>query len=275
MSVLGKYESELRENRGIEYADLTLYPLTVKDYALYASARPSFELMQASLPPAFARYSWCVCLDEMDRYNAEHGEKTYYLNTVLIVLAKALHLHEIYDMRSKSYGYPIKMIYSEETGRLSAIFIDCGNGNNVLLTMQQMSELREIIAAQNLYKIPDENWNPDLLRAAQYTEAQKTSSLIFDLETLVYSVASNMHTRASEVWQWSIREFELTQKAIDRTMNYQIYTQATMSGFVTFKNGNPCPSWRLDAKTELPSDFKKISDIDAGAKGLLKMPENN
>lgn len=80
--------------------------------------------------------------------------------------------------------------------------------------------------------------------------------------------------KAKEVWGWTIREFEQTQRAIERTLNYQIFTSASMSGFVSFKNGNPCSSWRFETKSELPGDFIRMDELDAGAKGLLKSNNN-
>ena len=73
----------------------------------------------------------------------------------------------------------------------------------------------------------------------------------------------------------AIREFEKTQAAIDRKLYFEIFLGAEIDGRARFKNGNPCPSWRYDRKTELPGGFIKISDLDAGTKGLLKGPETN
>lgn len=192
MAVSERYQNEIRENEKIEYAGLTLYPLTVRDYALYSSAKPSIELMQSSLPPQFARLSWCVCLDEMDKYNAEHGTATYYLSAFLHVLVKALRLPPIHG-RNGETSYPIRPIWSEDTGRLTSIFIATANGQDAaLISMAQAGEIRHIIAAQNLYEIPDESWNPDLLRAAQYTEQAKKQASSMTLKALSIPLPSTV-----------------------------------------------------------------------------------
>ena len=55
MNIVDQYREQLQENRPITYKDLELHPLTVRHFALYQSAKPAFELMQGTLPPALAR----------------------------------------------------------------------------------------------------------------------------------------------------------------------------------------------------------------------------
>ena len=142
--------------------------------------------------------------------------------------------------------------------------------NRIMLDMRMMNDVRRIIAAQNGYDIPDENWNPDLVRAAQQNaERKSTGGITFDLEALVYSVAFNCHARPADIWGWPIREFIQMQDAIDRTLNFQIYTLAEAVGMVKFTKGNPYPTWKFDRKSDMPTGFKSIAELDAGANGLV------
>lgn len=47
-----------------------------------------------------------------------------------------------------------------------------------------------------------------------------------------------------------MREFENRRKAIERDKKYTLFGQAEMSGMVSFKNGNPYPSWCYDSIDE-------------------------
>ena len=142
-----------------------------------------------------------------------------------------------------------------------------------IISMKDMDEIRKIIAAQNLYDIPDESWNPDLVRARKYLAANSQVHLDVDFDDLVHSVALNAHVNPSEIWDWTIRDFIMTQDAIDRTLNYQIFTTAEHSGFVKFKNGNPYPTWKYNKKYDMPAEFKTIEEYDEEAKGLLGVTE--
>ena len=260
-----KYKSSVRENKPIVYNGLAFKPLTVRQFALYQAAKQSYELMQSSLPPKLAVLSWCNCLDTMDRIAQEDGKKTAFLQLALIVLIATLGLEPI--RTNTGDQYPLREI-RDKNGNLTAILV--GEINNpVILTMQDMSEIRKIIAVQNVYDIPDESWNPDLVRAQQYTASLKQNNLDVNLDDLVASVALNAGVMMSEVWGWTIRDFILCQEAIDRKLNYQIFMTAEHSGFVKFNKGNPYPTWKFNRRMDMPSSFTTVAELDAGAKGLL------
>ena len=268
MSAADKYRSQIRENAPVVFKDMTFHPLPVRKYELYALARPSFEIMQSSLAPKLARLPWCACLWALDEECFEAtGKWGEFLTRALLVLAEALRLEVYADAGSGGrQEFPLRPVFDKDA--LKGVMV--GRPPHVaLLNLRDMSEVREIIAAQNAYDIPDETWNPELVRAAQKNASRGGGSLEFDLEALVASVALHWRCRVADIYQWPIREFQAAQAAIDRTLNYQIYTLAEKAGFVRFEHGNPFPSWRFDMRSELPTGFRSIADIDAGAKGLI------
>lgn len=270
-TVTDKYAQQVRRNVPVVYAGLTFHPLTVERYDLYARAKPAFELMQASLKvPKFARLPWCACLWALDEECFEQtGEVGRFLTDVLCVMVEALRLEAFSDAGNGGKdAYPIYPAFKDE--QLVGIAVGMNQTNRVMLDMRMMNDVRRIIAVQNGYDIPDENWNPDLVRAAQQNaERKSTGGITFDLEALVYSVAFNCHARPADIWGWPIREFIQMQDAIDRTLNFQIYTLAEAVGMVKFTKGNPYPTWKFDRKSDMPTGFKSIAELDAGAKGLV------
>ena len=263
--VVDKYISSVRENKPIVYNGLAFKPLTVRQFALYQAAKQSFELMQSSLPPKLAVLSWCNCLDTMDRRAKEDGKQTAFLRLALIVMIASLQLVPI--KTDSGDQYPLREV-RDKNGELTAIIVG-DISNPVILTMQDMDEIRKIIAVQNVYDIPDESWNPDLVRAQQYTSSLREHDLDINLDDLVASVALNAGVQMSEIWSWTIRDFILCQSAIDRKLNYQIFMTAEHSGFVKFNKGNPFPTWKFNRRLDMPSSFKTVAELDAGAKGLL------
>ena len=270
-TITDKYAQQVRRNAPVEYAGLTFHPLTVEMYELYARAKPAFELMQASLKvPKLARLPWCACLWALDEQCFEQtGEVGRFLTDVLCVMVEALRLDAFSDAgNGGKSAYPIYPAFKDE--QLVGIAVGMNPMQRIMLDMRQMNDVRQIIAAQNGYEIPDENWNPDLVRAAQQNaERKSTGGVKFDLEALVYSVALHWGKRAAEIFDWPIREFINAEAAVDRTLNYQIYTLASSSGMVQFKNGNPYPTWKFESKSDLPTGFQSIAELDAGAKGLV------
>ncbi len=268
---IDKYTRQVRHNAPVDYAGLTFYPLTVDKYELYAKAKQAFELMQSSLKvPKLARLPWCACLWALDEQCLEQtGKPGCFLTDVLCVLVEVLRLEPFSDAANGGQtSYPIFPAFKD--GELTGIAIGRSFLDRILLDMRQMNDIRQIIAAQNGYEIPDESWNPDLVRAAQYNAQGKNAGIKFDLETLVYSVALHWNCKAEEVWDWPIRKFQQAQGAIDRSLNYQIYTLASATGLVKFDKGNPYPTWKFDKHSDMPAGFRTIAEIEETTHGMIQ-----
>lgn len=267
MAEIDRYQQTAIEDAPVIFKEMEFYPLLVRDYSLYARAKPAFELMLGSLSPKLARMSWCACLWALDKEcEQQTGKIGEFLVDVMCVMARALRLDVSADPHNGSI--PLRPVFSQ-TGDLTAIMIGNPQTNYALLSMRDMDEVRKILAAQNDYEIPDENWNPELVRAAQMNASGQNLGMDFSFDSLLYSVAVNAHCRAKDIYDWSIREFHGMQEAIDRTLGYQIYTLAEKSGYVTFPKGNPYPTWKFNRKGDMPAGFKTIAELDAGAKGLV------
>ena len=252
MQGVDKYAKAVRENKEIEFDGFVFNPLTVSDYELYYAARPAFELLQSSLPIKLARMSWLPCLWEIDK---ESGSKLIPL--VLCVIGKALRLPET------NGGYRIEEI--QNGGELKGFFFP---DLALFMGIQQMDEVRQIIAAQNDYEIPNENQNPELVEAAQYNARLRSLALKADFEDHVYSVSANCGADYDEIWEWSMRKFLRTSAAVDRKLGFLLCGLTEAQG-ATYKHGNPYPSWKYDRDNDLPLGFETLASTEAGAKGLL------
>ena len=267
MNAMLKYYDEIRENAPIVYKGLTFHPLLMRHFALYQNARSAIELMQASLPVRYAVKPWIVCLMMMDEdAERENGLKTGYFLSFLLVLDAALRTDAEHDPKALQ-------IARTQTGDFAAIVIQQQAGSPVILDAAALGDVRQILAAQNDYSIPDENWNADLVRAQQYLREHRESlGLSGSLDEAIYAVAAATGHRAKEIWDWPIREYLGMQSAVDRRLRFQLCATAEMSGTVKFKHGNPYPSWVNERKSALPNGFVALSDLEAGAKGLLDTP---
>lgn len=265
MAFLDRYQRQIQKNAPVVYEGLTFHPLLVEDYPVFYAGKQPFELMLSSLKdPKLARLNWCACLWELDKQcEKQTGKRGHFLECAMYVMATALRLKAAYDG-----SFPMRPVFAQ-TGELNAIMIGDPQLDYGLLNMQQMDEVRQIIAAQNGYEIPDENWNPELVRAAQENAGRNGSVIEQDLETLVYSVAFQCRTKVSEIYGWSIREFEKMQEAADRDIMFRLCAAIEMSGDYKFSKGNPYPSWKYNRKPEMPAGFRTIAEIDAGTKGLI------
>ena len=271
MSITDRYKRQIQENLPVVFEGLEFHPLTVREYDLYARGKEAFELMLGSLHnPKIARLNWCAALWALDQeYAKTSGETGFFLVSVLCVMAAALRLDAYADPENGGNGsIPIRPGFSP-TGELTSIVIGFPHDPDfTVLSMPQMDDVRKLIAAQNGYSIPDENWNPELVKAAQYNAELGNTGIVPDRETLIFSVAAQYRVRPKEIYDWPIREFVGIVSAIDRAFGYQLCTFAEMNG-TTFKKGNPYPTWKYDRKADLPTGFRTISEIEESAHGLI------
>lgn len=268
MNVAKEYAEELREFRPIVYEGLEFYPLTVKHFALYQSAKTAMELMLSSLPLRFVRMTWIQALEAMDREAKEaNGENPGYLLSVLALLDAAIKL----DIRHNPNSM---LILHDKNGAFGGVIVKQGTEAPSVLTADKFDAVRQILGAQNSYEIPDENWNPELVRAQQYLRGQNRSGGGGSLEDAVFALAAATGNRATDIWNWPIREYLQMQSAVDRRLHFQICTAAELSGQVKFKHGNPYPTWITQNRSGLPAGFVSLKELDDGANGLLAIPND-
>ena len=128
-------------------------------------------------------------------------------------------------------------------------FVVQQNGISVEITpLVFSSQIRPLLAEQNGLELPNESENAELVQAQEELEEIKSSGkkLKITNDSLIASVAYNSGIREQEIDDWTVREFENRRKAIERDKRYMLHGQAEMSGMVSFKNGNPYPSWCFD-----------------------------
>lgn len=264
-----EYADELRTFSPIDFAGLTFYPLQVKHFALYQNAKAAMELMLGSLPVRFVKLSWIQALEALDSEAKENNVETGYFGSFLLLLATALRLDVGKDQNALMLG-------RNDDGRLGAVVVkQQGKEAPVALTDKHFTKVREILAAQNGYTIPDENWNPELVRAQAYLREQSSSAGTGgSLEDAVCALAAATGRRSAEIWDWPLREYTQMQNAVDRRLRFVICGMAELSGQIKFTKGNPYPTWLWERKGELPHGFTSIKELDDGAGGTLAIPNN-
>ena len=268
MNAAMQYAEELRTFAPIEYETLRFYPLAVKHFALYQNAKAAMEIMLSTLPIQFVRLSWIQALEALDREAQKSNIATGYLGSFLLLLATALRL-DLKDQHSI-------MLARGEDGKLSAIVVRQSKENApVALTGKHFNDVREILAAQNGFVIPDENWNPELVKAQAYIRNQQSGTGSGgSLEDAVFALAAATGQRPAEIWDWPIREFTQMQSAVDRRLRFMLCGAAELSGQIKFTKGNPYPTWIWENRGNLPHGFKSLNDLDKEAGGTLALPNN-
>jgi len=246
-------ERRLRIRRGepIRECGLDLYPITMDHYEDFIQCKDAVVIRLSSLPVRYVSMDYLSAIFAME-YDALNDARVH--GGLFFRLMRLFGLSLRIEMTTEQIAESV--FYRMSGGGISIEYMEFtqvgadGNPNTARITPFQFSSvLRPLIAAQNQIILPDESENAELVDAYEKKREiqQRGVSLKTDLDDLVSSVALHSGVSDAEIMDWNVRDFENRRRAIERDKRYMLYAQAEMSGMVTFKNGNPYPSWCFDA----------------------------
>lgn len=216
-TILGKSE---------KWNGLTVYPVQMKDYLLFLTARECISTAQQTWP-----VPWCT---------------VKYLDGLIgmgLLPRLALLLKLVFRLPDELTVYP-----RVKEDKIASLLVVQGEGQ-AEITPKNFPSLRELIARQNGIELPDELANAELMQA-QKDLARNGTPLKVDLEDLIYSVALKASVSPEEIMEWTVRRFQVVERAIDRSEGFRM-ANLTLAAGGKFKNGNPFPSWKFDREEGL------------------------
>lgn len=216
--ILGKSE---------EWNGLTVYPILMKDYPLFLAAKESITAVQQSWP-----MPWSV---------------VPYLEG-LIGVGLLPRLCAMLKLAFRLGGDALPVYPRIEGEKITSLVVVQGD-RQAEITKKNFPSIRDLIARQNGLELPDERANLEILEA-QRDLASGGLLLKADLEDLICSVALKSHTPLEETLEWTVRRFQKTERAIDRSEGHSM-AAITIAAGGKFKNGNPYPSWKYDREEEM------------------------
>lgn len=260
-------KARIRKGLPIEALGLQFYPITMADYEEFLECKNALAIRMTSLAKTNIEYLsmpflaalWAM---ELDSVRAT-GKAIGFFERVIRLLYLSLRLE--YDTQ-KVFSH----IYCDENNprNLLCVEVEQTDGKPVKISPAEFTTIvRPLIAEQNGIELPDESSNTDLLQAEQDMSNAEQSKLKFDVDNLISSVAYLSHVDESEIEDWTVVQFERRNKAIWRDKHFTLYGQAELSGMVSFKNGNPYPSWCFERTDNLSSALLSLDEMQDKYKG--------
>lgn len=258
-----RYSEALENDEPIEIEGITLYPITVREYRQFETAKSSLLIRQGSLPVEYAVMSYLEALYAMD-YDAyaETKQTLGFIPRLLYMLSLAMRFPVDALVRSTRFETA-----PQDERKLRCLEMRLGE-NLVRVTPSVFDRIRQIIAAQNGMELPDEAENIDLVESEMDIAAASRVSVEYDFRTLLASVARDQRCRRADLMDYTIREFNELKDAIERDKMFTIYRAAELAGTVKFTKGNPYPSWCFDRGGKTNS-LIAMSDFMANGPGSV------
>ena len=267
---LTKREKKARIRRGqpIKALGLQFYPITMTDYEEFLECKGVLALRMTSLAKQSFEYitmPFLAALWAVDYDTARATGKPVGM-TERIVRLLCLSLRLGHDEQDKL----LHGVYCDRSNPRSLHHLEVTqDGKTVQINpVDFTTTVRPLIAEQNGIELPDESFNPDIVQTEQLMQEEQENKVNFDLATLIASVASASHVRQKDIDDWTVLEFEMQRQALDRKINYMVYTQAEMSGMVKFPRGNPYPSWIFDRAEILTDALITVDEMQNKYRGV-------
>lgn len=242
-------QRSIRSYKAIETDGLTLYPVLVKEYNEFLTARPALEVLHQSLPVRYLREPLLAALYEMD-YDAAFngGTLTGLFSRTLLAIALSLRLGEgeSIDKRLRRFQVVTERAMPSKLTRL--LFMG-DNGAEGEMTPATYQKIRPIIAAQNGVRLESERADPELVQAEKDLSEMNSIALKGSVDDVITAVAALSGQDEADIEEWPILKLTNRQQSYQRLLDYVICGIGQMSG-TTWKGGNPHPSPFFDRADE-------------------------
>lgn len=214
------YYEELTFDDPIDYKGLLLYPVSIKKINKFLQSSSVLRIQKEYIPDKeIIKMSYLKFLmTNIDKEKEEYGESLTF-DLLALCFMICMRIEEI-SIR----------LFIDEDGKTKLIL------NGVEIDENEFDYLRKLILYQNLPNYDDELMNPDLKNDLEEADKIKNGGEeTEDFEHLIANLVIGTGMNIDDVKNLPIRKFYIIGQVMDRKLHYSIYKQASVGGFVEFK----------------------------------------
>lgn len=214
------YYEELTFDDPIDYKGLLLYPVSIKKINKFLQSSSVLRIQKEYIPDKeIIKMSYLKFLmTNIDKEKEKYGESLTF-DLLALCFMICMRIEEI-SIR----------LFIDEDGKTKLIL------NGVEIDENEFDYLRKLILYQNLPNYDDELMNPDLKNDLEEADKIKNGGEeTEDFEHLIANLVIGTGMNIDDVKNLPIRKFYIIGQVMDRKLHYSIYKQASVGGFVEFK----------------------------------------
>ena len=214
------YYEELTFDDPIDYKGLLLYPVSIRKINKFLQSSSVIRIQKEYIPDKeIIKMSYLKFLmTNIDKEKDEYGESLTF-DLLALCFMICMRIEEI-SIR----------LFIDEDGKAKLIL------NGVEIDENEFDYLRKLILYQNLPNYDDELMNPDLKNDLEQADKIKNGGEeTEDFEHLIANLVIGTGMNIDDVKNLPIRKFYIIGQVMDRKLHYSIYKQASVGGFVEFK----------------------------------------
>lgn len=253
---------------------LTLWPVTVKQARQFSTARIALDIVVQSLPVALLSMPLMDAFYQLDNEEMEQtGTMRGLLASTVLLLALSLRLGD--TAKPELLADRVRIFPDEQReGRIREIVFLTDDGMPLRVTPRTFQKIRPLIAAQNGVEMPSVTANPEILQMERLKAQKELNDMDPRLTDKIIFVAQSCGISEEEIWDWPILKLERHAASASRRLDYLAVQIATLSGFSTFKDGNPVPSPYFARKRRGLQSVQKLGNLGAQAEAAVRRGDN-
>lgn len=294
-----------RQDIGIPFCGLTIYPATVKDYEIFSNCTTILTLNKNEDPQGIRMGNLDYLIEKIKAPGAEGVSYSFKLQKLFEIIfhiknglkcskcgkiipydGEELKQYLALIRESQTKGNPnneipkfkcpdcegeeftemIKVVQNEKTKKYELIV------DGQTIDRKAFDRLRQIVLFQNYPDYRDDSWvDPDLKR--DYEEKMRLERQKNDvhatIERKVICLSITTNYKFEEIWNMSIRRFTMALGAVDDLINYKIMRTAVSSGFISLPKGKSVEHWIYKPDKDMYGDaYKSMDEIQEQAGNL-------
>lgn len=218
--IFKNYYDELTFDDPIDYKGLLLYPVSIRKINKFLQSSSVLRIQKEYIPDKeIIKMSYLKFLmTNIDKEKEEYGESLTF-DLLALCFMICMRIEEI-SIR----------LFVDEDSKAKLIL------NDVEINENDFDYLRKLILYQNLPNYDDELMNPDLKNDLEQADKIKNGGEeTEDFEHLIANLVIGTGMNIDDVKNLPIRKFYIIGQVMDRKLHYSIYKQASVGGFVEFK----------------------------------------
>lgn len=218
--IFKNYYDELTFDDPIDYKGLLLYPVSIRKINKFLQSSSVLRIQKEYIPDKeIIKMSYLKFLmTNIDKEKEEYGESLTF-DLLALCFMICMRIEEI----------SIRLFIGED-GKAKLIL------NDVEINENDFDYLRKLILYQNLPNYDDELMNPYLKNDLEQADKIKNGGEeTEDFEHLIANLVIGTGMNIDDVKNLPIRKFYIIGQVMDRKLHYSIYKQASVGGFVEFK----------------------------------------
>jgi hypothetical protein len=240
----------------VQYKNIKLYPVTVKDYLLFNIYSQCLTIDKNSIPdPNIISMTYLEYIFKVTTENPIDYPYLIWFDRLLSMCLKDDNSFEKPELSIKRYKY-------DEEGKP---FFTIGEES---YTSDDFEEIRKIIAEQNSIELIDENISKevrDSLEAAREFKRKQSGGKIASTEDYMIALSIATGFTLDYIHTMTIRKFIKSIRRADNLIHYKIYLASSMSGMVEFKDKSFIIHWLSglddeDKYSDVSVDLQEVQD---------------